>query len=113
MEKIEMVKEMYGDVSRMMIPTSIRIHASKYIFIIIIIIQIKNKCKQFKSIQKSKKEKVKRAYTGIEPVTSRTLSENHTTRPAGLEGKVIFLLQTTLTRNQLIAYRKTCPRKTK
>ena len=24
------------------------------------------------------------AYTGIEPVTSRTLSENHTTRPAGL-----------------------------
>ena len=25
----------------------------------------------------------KRAYTGIEPVTSRTLSENHTTRPAG------------------------------
>ena len=26
----------------------------------------------------------KRAYTGIEPVTSRTLSENHTTRPAGL-----------------------------
>ena len=28
----------------------------------------------------------KRAYTGIEPVTSRTLSENHTTRPAGLKG---------------------------
>ena len=27
--------------------------------------------------------KEKRAYTGIEPVTSRTLSENHTTRPAG------------------------------
>ena len=26
----------------------------------------------------------RRAYTGIEPVTSRTLSENHTTRPAGL-----------------------------
>ena len=40
MEKIELVKEMYGDVSRMMIPTSIRIHASKYIFIIIIIIII-------------------------------------------------------------------------
>lgn len=55
MEEIEMVKEMYGDVSRMMIPTSIRVHASKYIFIIIIIIQIKNKCKQFKSIQKSKR----------------------------------------------------------
>ena len=29
----------------------------------------------------------KRAYTGIEPVTSRTLSENHTTRPAGLVNK--------------------------
>ena len=27
----------------------------------------------------------RRAYTGIEPVTSRTLSENHTTRPAGLQ----------------------------
>ena len=27
--------------------------------------------------------KKRRAYTGIEPVTSRTLSENHTTRPAG------------------------------
>ena len=29
----------------------------------------------------------RRAYTGIEPVTSRTLSENHTTRPAGLNLK--------------------------
>ena len=28
-------------------------------------------------------KKKRRAYTGIEPVTSRTLSENHTTRPAG------------------------------
>ena len=34
-----------------------------------------------KAIQRIKE---KWAYTGIEPVTSRTLSENHTTRPAGL-----------------------------
>ena len=31
--------------------------------------------------------KKRRAYTGIEPVTSRTLSENHTTRPAGHRGR--------------------------
>ena len=33
--------------------------------------------------QQHQKKRRKRAYTGIEPVTSRTLSENHTTRPAG------------------------------
>ena len=32
----------------------------------------------------------KRAYTGIEPVTSRTLSENHTTRPAGLYQPILL-----------------------
>ena len=33
------------------------------------------------------KRKKRRAYTGIEPVTSRTLSENHTTRPAGQQSE--------------------------
>ena len=39
--------------------------------------------KRIKSTPAKIKLRAKRAYTGIEPVTSRTLSENHTTRPAG------------------------------
>ena len=68
MEEIEMVKEMYGDVSRMMIPTSIRIHASKYIFIIIIIIiiiiQINNQMQTIQIHPKIKKVKRKKGLHG-------------------------------------------------
>ena len=69
MEEIEMIKEMYGDVSRMMIPTSIRIHASKYILIIIIIIiiiiiQIKNQMQTIHIHPKIKKVKRKKGLHG-------------------------------------------------
>ena len=75
MEEIEMVKEMYGDVSRMMIPTSIRIHVSKYIFkiiiIIIIIIQIK---KQMQTIQIHPKIKKVKRKKGLHGNRTRDLS---------------------------------------
>ena len=43
-----------------------------------------NERKTKRSFRNSTNKTKRRAYTGIEPVTSRTLSENHTTRPAGL-----------------------------
>ena len=49
-----------------------------------------------------REQKKRRAYTGIEPVTSRTLSENHTTRPAGLRNlspTVLFLTEYVRLRN--------------